>query len=308
MGGKLITVLSGGGGGAKFVDGLSRLTQNFSVIANTGDDIEIYGLHLSPDVDTLMYTLSGELDIKKGWGINKDSFVCQNYLKLLGYEDWIKLGDKDLAVHIKRTELLKTGKSLTEVTSELCKKFGINIPILPMTDDFFQTHIQMESCTVHFEEYYIKKLEGNIKKIIYKGKKNASPSENFLNTLKDCDWVIIPPSNPLVSIGTILSLKSIKKRIRKKKVIGISPLIQGRAVKGPLATMMKSLNYEVNSFGVAKYYEDLLDIFIVDKIESNIAERIKRELDIEVLMTNTLMNTRNDRTRLSKFVLNKMIE
>lgn len=120
--------------------------------------------------------------------------------------------------------------------------------------------------------------------------------------------MIIPPSNPLVSIGTILSLKSIKKRIRKKKVIGISPLIQGRAVKGPLATMMKSLNYEVNSFGVAKYYEDLLDIFIVDKIESNIAERIKRELDIEVLMTNTLMNTRNDRTRLSKFVLNKMIE
>ncbi len=308
MGGKLITVLSGGGGGAKFVDGLSRVTQNFSVIANTGDDIEIYGLHVSPDVDTLMYTLSGELDIKKGWGINKDTFTCQNYLKLLGYENWINLGDKDLAVHIKRTELLKSGKSLTEVTSELCKRFGINIPVIPMTDDFFQTHIQMEDNTVHFEEYYIKKLEGNIKKIIYKGKGKANPSEKFLNALNCSDWIIIPPSNPLVSIGTILSLKSIRRRIRKKKVIGISPLIQGRAIKGPLAIMMKSLGYEVNSFGVAKYYEDLLDIFIIDTIESGIAERIKRELDIEVLTTNTLMKTRNDRTKLSKFVLNRMIE
>ncbi|HOI77905.1 MAG TPA: 2-phospho-L-lactate transferase [Methanofastidiosum sp.] len=302
----MITVLSGGGGGAKFVDGLSSLTQDISVIANTGDDIEIYGLHVSPDVDTIMYTLSGEIDVKKGWGIKNDTFVCQKYLKSLGYEDWISLGDKDLAVHIKRTELLKSGKTMTEVTSELCKRFGVNIPLIPMTDDFFQTHIELDSKTIHFEEYYITRPKGMIKNIIYKGKKKAKPSDEFLNALDISDWVILPPSNPLVSIGTILSLKGIKKSIREKKVIGVSPLIQGRAIKGPLVELMNSLDYEVNSFGVAKYYEGLLDIFIIDTMESDLAERISGELGMEVFTTDTLMKTRKDRAKLSKFVLNRM--
>jgi LPPG:FO 2-phospho-L-lactate transferase len=307
MGGNLITVLSGGGGGAKFVDGLSRVTNDFSVIANTGDDIEIYGLHVSPDVDTIMYALSGELDVKKGWGIKDDTFVCQNYLKSMGYEDWIMIGDKDLAVHIKRTELLNSGKRLTQVTKELCKKFGVAIPLIPMSDDFFQTHIQLDAKTIHFEEYYIKRPEGNIKDIIYKGKEKAKPSKEFLEVLDISEWVIIPPSNPFVSIGTILSLKGIRKILSEKKVVGISPLIQGRAVKGPLVELMSSSNYEVNSFGVAKYYEDLLDIFIIDTLESGIAERIREELGMEVVSTNTLMSSVKDRVRLSKFVLNKMI-
>ena len=302
----MITVLSGGGGGAKFVDGLSSLTHDISVIANTGDDIEIYGLHVSPDVDTIMYTLSGEIDDKKGWGIKNDTFVCQKYLKSLGYEDWISLGDKDLAVHIKRTELLKAGNTMTEVTSELCKRFGVNIPLIPMTDDYFQTHIELDKKTIHFEEYYITRPEGKIKNIIYKGKEKAKPSEEFLDALDISDWVILPPSNPLVSIGTILSLKDIKKSIGEKKVVGVSPLIQGRAIKGPLVELMKSLDYEVNSFGVAKYYEGLLDIFIIDNMESNLAERIRGELGMEVFTTDTLMKTRKDRVRLSKFVLNRM--
>jgi len=302
----LITVFSGGGGGAKFVDGLSSLSHDFSVIANTGDDIDIYGLHISPDVDTIMYTLSGEIDIKKGWGIKKDTFVCQKYLRSLGYEDWMSLGDKDLAVHIKRTELLKAGKTLTEVTSELCKRFGVSIPLLPMTDDYFQTHIQLENKTIHFEEYYITKPEGKIKNIIYKGKEKAKPSEEFLHALDISDWVILPPSNPLVSIGTILSIKSIRKRLREKKVIGVSPLIRGRAIKGPLVELMKSLDYEVNSFGVAKYYEGLLDIFIIDTLEADLAERIRGELGMKVFTTDTLMKSKKDRARLSKFVLNRM--
>ncbi|NYT13396.1 MAG: 2-phospho-L-lactate transferase [Candidatus Methanofastidiosa archaeon] len=304
----MITVLSGGGGGAKFIDGLSRVTNEFSVIANTGDDIKIYGLHISPDVDTIMYTLSGELDLRKGWGIKNDTFTCQKYLKSLGYEDWIMLGDKDLAVHIKRTELLNNGKRLTEVTNELCKKFGVSIPVIPMSDDFFQTHIQLDSKTIHFEEYYIRRPEGNIKNIIYKGIENAKPSKEFLEALDISDWIILPPSNPLVSIGTILSLKGIKKILREKYVVGVSPLIQGRAVKGPLVEMMSSSNYEVNSFGVAKYYEDLLDIFIIDTLESDIAERIRGELGVEVVTTDTLMSSIKDRIRLSKFVLSKMIK
>ena len=302
----MITVLSGGGGGAKFVDGLSQLTNNFSVIANTGDDIEIYGLHVSPDVDTIMYTLSGELDLKKGWGIKNDTFICQKYLKSLGYDDWISLGDKDLAVHIKRTELLKAGKTLTEVISELCNRFGVSIPIIPMTDDFFQTHIELENKMIHFEEYYITRPEGEIRNIIYKGKEKAKPSEKFLTALDNSEWVILPPSNPLVSVGTILSLKNIRKRLSEKKVIGVSPLIQGRAIKGPLVELMKSSKYEVNSFGVAKYYEDLLDIFIIDNLEADLADRIRGELGMKVFTTDTLMKTRNDRAKLSKFVLNRM--
>ncbi len=306
MGGNLITVLSGGGGGAKFVDGLYNLTKDFSVVVNTGDDIDVYGLHVSPDVDTIIYTLSGEINEKQGWGIKNDTYACQKYLKSLGFDDWILLGDKDLAVHIKRTELLKSGKTLTEITFDLSRRFGIKIPIIPMSDDFFQTHIELEDRTVHFEEYYIKRLNGTVKNIIYKGVEKAKPSEKFLDALSHSDWVIIPPSNPLVSIGTILSLKEIRKILREKKVIGISPLIQGKAIKGPLVDLMKSLNYQVNSFGIAKYYEDLLDIFIIDGIESDLAEIIKGDLGMEVLTTNTLMKTKIDRVNLSKFVLDRL--
>ena len=268
----------------------------------------VYVVHSSPDVDTIIYTLSDELDVRKGCGRKNDTFTCQKYLKSLGYEDWIMLGDKDLAVHIKRTELLNNGKRLTEVTNELCKKFGVSIPVIPMSDDFFQTHIQLDSKTIHFEEYYIRRPEGNIKNIIYKGIENARPSKEFLEALDISDWIILPPSNPLVSIGTILSLKGIKKILREKYVVGVSPLIQGRAVKGPLVEMMSSSNYEVNSFGVAKYYEDLLDIFIIDTLESDIAERIRGELGVEVVTTDTLMSSIKDRIRLSKFVLSKMIK
>lgn len=302
----MITVLSGGGGGAKFVDGLSLLTKDFSVIANTGDDIEIYGLHVSPDVDTLMYTLSGVIDRKKGWGIKNDTFSCQKKLKSLGYEDWIMIGDKDLAVHVKRTELLKSGKTLTEVTSELCKRFGVNIPLIPMTDDFFQTYIELDNKTIHFEEYYIKRPEGKIKNIIYKGKEKAKPSDSLLEALESSEWVILPPSNPLVSIGTILSLKGIRKILSEKNVIGVSPLIQGKAVKGPLVELMKSSDFEINSFGIAKYYQDLLDIFIIDSLEIDLADKIKGELGIKVLTTNTMMKTQKDRKRLCNFVLKRI--
>jgi len=302
----MLTVRSGGGGGANFGAGLSLLTKDFSVIANTGDDIEIYGLHVSPDVDTLMYTLSGVIDRKKGWGIKNDTFYCQKYLKSLGYEDWIMIGDKDLAVHVKRTELLKSGITLTEVTSALCKRFGVDIPLIPMTDDFFQTYIELDNKTIHFEEYYIKRPEGRIKKIIYSGKEKAKPSDRVFEALESSKWVILPPSNPLVSIGTILSLKGIRKILSEKKVIGISPLIQGKAVKGPLVELMESSDFEINSFGIAKYYQDLLDIFIIDSLEVDLADKIKGELGIEVFSTNTMMKTRKDRKRLCNFVLKRM--
>lgn len=302
----MITVLSGGGGGAKFVDGLSYLTEDFSVIANTGDDIEIYGLHVSPDVDTLMYTLSGLIDKKKGWGIKNDTFNCQKFMKSLGYDDWIRIGDKDLGVHIQRTQLLKSGESLTEVTSELCKKFGVTVPVIPMTDDFFQTFIELENQTIHFEEYYIKRPEGKINKIIYKGKEKAKPSQAFLDAIDKSEWIIIPPSNPFVSIGTILSLKNVRKIIREKNVIGISPLIQGKAIKGPLVELMKSSGFEVNSFGVANYYRDILDIFIIDSLETDLSEKINSELGIETVTTETLMKTKKDRVKLSKFVIKRM--
>jgi len=306
MGGNMITVLSGGGGGAKFVDGLSYLKNNFSIIANTGDDIEIYGLHVSPDVDTIMYTLSGVIDKKKGWGIKNDTFNCQKYLKSLGYDDWILIGDKDLAVHIQRTQLLKSGKTLTEVTSELCRRFGLNIPLIPMSDNFFQTFIELETKSIHFEEYYIKRPEGKIKNIIYKGNDKAKPSQAFLDALDNSDWVILPPSNPFVSIGTILSLKKVRNILKEKNVIGISPLIRGKAIKGPLVQMMKYSDFEVNSYGIAKYYQDILDIFILDSLESDLENKIKNELGIEVFNTNTLMKTKKDRINLSKFVLKRM--
>jgi len=175
-----------------------------------------------------------------------------------------------------------------------------------MSDNFFQTFIELETKSIHFEEYYIKRPEGKIKNIIYKGNDKAKPSQAFLDALDNSDWVILPPSNPFVSIGTILSLKKVRNILKEKNVIGISPLIRGKAIKGPLVQMMKYSDFEVNSYGIAKYYQDILDIFILDSLESDLENKIKNELGIEVFNTNTLMKTKKDRINLSKFVLKRM--
>jgi LPPG:FO 2-phospho-L-lactate transferase len=210
----VITALAGGVGAARFLQGLVRLVpeEKLTVIVNTGDDIELYGLHISPDLDIVMYTLAGIVDEERGWGIKGDTFHCLEMLQEYGYETWFKLGDRDLATHIHRTYLLKSGLSLSEVTSKLCKALGLKLRILPMSDDRIETVIVTERGKMHFQEYLVKReAKDTVVNVKFKGIEKAKPTSGVLNSILNSKAVIICPSNPVVSIGTILSVKRVSE-------------------------------------------------------------------------------------------------
>ncbi len=303
----MITSLAGGVGAAKFLDGLVRVVkgEDISIIVNTGDDIELYGLHISPDIDIVIYTLAGIVDDKKGWGIKGDTFNCLGKLEKFGYETWFKLGDKDLATHINRSILLKKGLKLSEVTDRECKVLGVKAKIIPMTDDYVKTIVITDKGEIHFQEYMVKsKTQERVLQIRFKGVTKAKPAPGVINSIKKARIIIICPSNPIVSIGTILSIQEIRESLKdtKAKVIGISPLIAGKTVKGPADKLMNSLGMEVSAYGVAKLYQDFLDAFVIDIADKNLKERIE-SLGIKVFVTDTIMKGLKNKEELAKFTL-----
>ncbi len=303
----MITALAGGVGAAKLIDGLSSIVppEKLTIIVNTGDDCEFYGLHISPDVDIITYTLAGLVDEEKGWGIKNDTFNCLDMLRLYGYDTWFKLGDKDLATHIHRTMMLKSGYKLSEVTRDICAKLRIKQKIIPMTDDYFATKIKTDRDTLHFQEYLVKRGSVDVvRDIIYDGAEVAKPAPGVIESIMDAEIIIICPSNPLVSIGTILAIKGVRQALKgaKAKKVAVSPIIGGTVVKGPADKMMKYLGMEVSALGVAKLYSDFLDIFVIDEVDAPLAHEVEK-LGIKAVITNTLMRTREDRIRLAKFVL-----
>jgi len=303
----MITALAGGVGAARFLTGLLKIVkeEDLSVIVNTGDDIEMFGLHISPDIDIVAYTLAGIVDEEKGWGVRGDTFQGLEMLKKLGLETWFSLGDKDLATHIFRTELLKKDFTLSEVTNKICHALGVNVKLLPMTNDKFETRIIVEEGSIHFEEYFVKR--GSKEKVLgveFAGSANAKPAPEVIDSIMDSDIVIICPSNPIVSIGTILSVDGIRDALRKtrSKVVGISPIVAGAPIKGPADKMLRGLGFEVSAFGVARIYADFLDTFVIDDLDS--AERSDIEkLGIRVKVTNTVMKTLENKIQLAKVVL-----
>ncbi|MCP8323158.1 MAG: 2-phospho-L-lactate transferase [Candidatus Methylarchaceae archaeon HK02M2] len=303
----MITSLAGGVGAAKFLDGLVRVVkgEDISIIVNTGDDIELYGLHISPDIDIVIYTLACIVDDKKGGGIKGDTFNCLGKLKKFGYETWFKLGDKDLATHINRSILLKKGLKLSEVTDRECKVLGVKAKIIPMTDDDVKTIVITDKGEIHFQEYMVKsKTQERVLQIRFKGVTKAKPAPGVINSIKKARIIIICPSNPIVSIGTILSIQEIRESLKdtKAKVIGISPLIAGKTVKGPADKLMNSLGMEVSAYGVAKLYQDFLDAFVIDIADKNLKERIE-SLGIKVFVTDTIMKGLKNKEELAKFTL-----
>jgi len=302
----LITALAGGIGAARFLKGLTKLVdeRDLSVIVNTGDDIELFGLHISPDLDIVMYTLAGIVDDKKGWGIRQDTFRCLQALRKMG-EVWFTLGDMDLATHLFRTNLLKKGYTLTEVTEQICKTLGLNATILPMTDDKFETRIVTEIGSIHFEEYLVKRgSRDEVLGIEYCGAEFARPSVRAITSIYDSELVIICPSNPIVSIGTILAVKGVRDALRntKAKKVAISPIISGAPIKGPADKLMRGVGLEVSAFSVAKLYSDFLDTFILDTLDASEKARIE-ELGIEVKVANTIMRSLSDKVQLARNVL-----
>jgi LPPG:FO 2-phospho-L-lactate transferase len=303
----MITALAGGVGAAKLLTGLVKIIdeKELTIIVNTGDDIELHGLHISPDLDIAAYSLAGTVDEVKGWGIKGDSFCCLEALK--GYTgcEWFNLGDKDFATHIYRTTQLQNGKTLTEVTKQISTALGVKATILPMTDDKFETRIVTQEGTMHFEEYMVKKgAKDEVLGVEFFGSKTAKPAKGVLEAIKTADRVVVCPSNPVVSIGTILSIRGIREALRETdaKKVGVSPIIAGLPVKGPADKLLRGLGVEVSAFGVAKLYRDFLDVFVIDQADAAQKPRIE-ELGLQVTVTNTLMRNLADKVALAKVVL-----
>jgi LPPG:FO 2-phospho-L-lactate transferase len=303
----MITALAGGVGAAKFLQGLIRVVpeEKVNVIVNTGDDIELYGLHISPDLDIVMYTLAGIVNEEKGWGIRDDTFKCLEMLKEYGQETWFKLGDKDLATHVYRTRLVKSGLTLSEVTSRLCQDLKLNIKILPMTNSRFATIVVTDIGSMHFEDYMVKRnAQDRVMKILFEGVEAAKPAPGVIESISNSEAIIVCPSNPIVSIGTILSVQNIRDALRQTeaRVVAVSPIVGGHPIKGPADKLMRGLGLEVSSYSVAKLYKDFLDVFIIDQMDFAEKKRIE-DLGLEVITTNTIMKTLEDKTKLARTVL-----
>ena len=303
----MITALAGGVGAARFLTGLVKLVneKDLSIIVNTGDDIEMFGLHVSPDIDIVAYALAGIVDEKKGWGIRGDTFHCLETLRRFNREVWFNLGDKDLATHILRTNLLKNGLKLSEVTAQISHALGVNVAILPMTDDKFETRIITEVGSVHFQEYLVKRgAKDEVLGVEFLGADNAKPAPGVIESIREAKLVIICPSNPIVSIGTILAVKGVRDALRRTdaKIMAISPIIAGAPVKGPADKLLRGLGFEVSAYSVAKLYSDFLDTFILDTADAAEKDKVEK-LGIEVKVTNTLMKNLETKIALARAVL-----
>lgn len=302
-----ITTLAGGVGAARFLTGLVQIIkqEDLTVIVNTGDDIEWQGLHISPDLDIVTYTLAGIVDDEKGWGIKGDTYHCLETLRKFGQEAWFGVGDKDLATSIFRSSLLKNGRKLSGITSKISHALGIKVNILPMTDDRFETHIATEHGLIHFQEYLVKR--GALDEVLgveFAGVDSAQPTEGVIEAVLSAERIIVCPSNPIVSIGTILSVKGIKEALRhtQAKKVAVSPIVAGAPIKGPANKLLKGLGLEVSAYSVAKLYADFLDVFVIDVADESEKEKIQA-LGIEVRVTNTIMRTLADKVSLAKVVL-----
>ncbi len=303
----MITALAGGVGAARFLTGLTKLVkeEDLSVIVNTGDDMEMFGLHISPDIDIVSYTLAGIVDDEKGWGIKGDTFQCLETLRKMGLETWFSIGDRDFATHIFRTDLLRQGFTLSNVTEEISRRLGVKANILPMTDDKFETWIKIENDLIHFEDYFVKRqAKDNVLGVEFVGSAQAKAAPKAVNAILNAEMVVVCPSNPIVSIGSILAVDGIRDALRKTKakIVGVSPIVNGAPIKGPADKLMHGLGFEVSAFSVAKLYEDFLDAFVIDVKDADEKGRIEK-IGIDVKMTDTVMKGLEDKVRLAKTVL-----
>ncbi len=303
----MIVVLAGGVGAARFLEGLVQVVpqERLTVIVNTGDDRDFYGLHVSPDLDIVMYTLAGIVDEAHGWGIRNDTYNTMQQLTRYGNEDWFMLGDRDLATHIHRTSMLRQGKTLSEVTDELRRQFGLNIRILPMSDQPVATHIQTPIGLLHFQEYMVKRrCADEVLDVAFVGVNESQPAPGVLDAIKDAEAILIAPSNPIVSIGSILAVPGIHDMLHEAggMVVAVSPIVGGAPIKGPADKLMRGLGMEVSAVGVARCYRDFLDVLVIDEQDAHLLSRIE-DLGIPTVATNTIMRDSAAKAALARKVL-----
>lgn len=275
------------------------------IVVNTGDDFEHFGLHIAPDLDTVMYTLAGLENPNTGWGIIADSTNCMTYLSILGEEDWFTLGDKDLAAHLVRTQLLRAGQMLSQVTAQLCQRLGVRHRVLPMCETAFRTKVVTDVGVLDFQDYFVRrKAQPKLQSIYFEHASNVAAQAQFAVSLAEAKAIVICPSNPLLSVQPILALPGVRAALAQRQVpvIAVSPIVGGKAIKGPAAKIFAELGFEPSPLAVAEYYGDLIDGIVIDHADAQYQSRL-RERALDVLMTDTIMKDRDARQRLAREVV-----
>ena len=302
-----VALLAGGTGGTKLAHGFGMLGDDvaLTVIANVGDDAEMHGLLVCPDIDALLYTLSGLIDAERGWGVRGDTHTAHAMFERYGEETWFTVGDADLATHAHRTQRMRDGASLTDAIAAMANALGITARILPATDDRWRTMIETDGGELAFQEYFVRlRQEPDVRGVRFDADGGASPTDAVLGAIGGADLVVVGPSNPIVSIGPILALPGVREVIEATSAtrLAVSPIIAGRALKGPADRMLTSLGHESSALGVARLYRGLVDRFVLDEADVDLAPSIA-ELGMTPVVLPTVMRTDEDRANLARAIL-----
>jgi len=302
-----ITALAGGVGASKLLLGLYQEMDpaDLTIIVNTGDDIVLHGLKISPDLDIVTYTLAGVVDQKKGWGLRAETFHALEHLAAYGRPNWFNLGDRDLATHIHRTALLADGKTLSQSADSIRIALGVKSRILPMSDGPIPTTIDSNEGPLHFQEYLVKRrTEPVVKSIRFENAESAQPAPGVLEAIREADRILICPSNPLISIGPILAVLQIRDELRahKQKVFAVCPIVGGKSLKGPSDKMLAQLGHQPTALGVAKLYADFTGTFVIDPADKSQSAAIAA-LDMKVAILPTVMKTLAQKRKLARALL-----
>jgi LPPG:FO 2-phospho-L-lactate transferase len=303
----MITVVTGGTGGAKLVEGLSAVLDpaELTIVCNTGDDAIFHGLYVSPDIDTIVYTLAGLIDDAKGWGVQGDTFAVLRQLRELGEDAWFNLGDKDLATHVLRTRLLAEGRKPSQIIDHIRRARGVKAKILPMSDGRVETRVATPQGEVSFQEFFVKEhWAPEVLSVRFAGAEESQPAPGVLEAIRDAEAIIICPSNPITSIGPILAVPGIRAALKETaaRIIGVSPIVGATAISGPAHKLMLASGWEASALGVAHGYSDFLDAFVIADEDRALVKQIER-LQIGAICTNVRMPTFADKQRLAGEVL-----
>jgi LPPG:FO 2-phospho-L-lactate transferase len=303
----VITVLSGGVGAARLLRALSEVVDpsELTAVVNVGDDLVLHGLTICPDLDTITYTLAGLNNDELGWGLRGETWRVMDELAELGGAAWFRLGDRDLATHLYRSQRLAEGATKTEVTSELAQRHGVTVTLLPVSDDPMATEFLTDEGRLSFQEYFVQRHHDVVVRgVEVVGVTSARLSEEVTRALTECDRIVIAPSNPLISIDPMLQVPGVRETLRERRgdVVAISPIVQGAALKGPADRLLRELGYESSALGVVEFYGDLVGTWIIDDADADLAESI-RARGVRVEVTTTVMAVPDNARRLAKAVL-----
>ena len=303
----MVVLLTGGTGGAKLVLGFREETapERLTVVCNTADDSVVHGLHVSPDIDTIVYTLAGVIDPAKGWGLRDDTFTVLEQLGRLGNETWFRLGDRDMATHLTRTRLLAEGQPLSRVTAMLCRALGVESAVLPMSDQRVETRLATPEGELSFQEYFVKaRWRPEVRSLDYRGVERCRPAPGVVEAIRDADMVVVCPSNPATSIGPILAVPGVREALRETPAVvaAVSPVVRGRSFSGPAHKLMQTLGWEASAAGLARAYRDFARVLVVDSEDRDLGPEIEK-LGVRALATSIRMDTLDHKRRLAREIL-----